>query len=164
MQKLQNLKLITFIYAIIQFSFMLFYTPLTGSFDLFPLFTWNIFRPYPDKPVWHHVILIKEINGIVIVPPREIVHLPIASFKNISFYSYTHRIQMWGEALKNKDNAKALEIKREIDEDFLVFNQNLIYSLEKIKINPIDYKIKGETLERVVLNEWRLDREDKIQE
>ena len=55
-------------------------------------------------------------------------------------------------------------LSNQVGFSILFVENNARSALEKIKINPIDYKIKGETLERVVLNEWRLDREDKIQE
>lgn len=163
MQKINNLKKIIFIYTVIQLSFMIFYTPITGSFDLFPLFTWNIFRPYPDTPIWHHVILVKKINDVVVEPAREIIDLPQKSFRNISFYNYTHRIQLWGDAFKLNDESQIKKFKNEFDADFLVFNENLEYQLKKIKIHPIEYKTKKEVIESVTLGEWRIERNAKIE-
>lgn len=164
MQKIKYLKNFIFIYALIQFSFMVLYTPITGSFDLFPLFTWNIFRPYPDTPIWHHIIYIKNLNGDPVDPPREIIDLPEKSFRNISFYNYTHRIQLWGDAFKINDVEKIEQMRKDFEMDFLVLNTSVEYELKKVKIHPIDFKTKGEVIESVTLGEWEIERNSETKE
>ncbi len=159
MQKIVKLKILIFIYATIQFSFMFLYTPISGSFDLFPLFTWNIFRPYPKTPDWYYIVKIKEVNGRSINPPMEIIDFKEGSFKNIHFYSFTQRLQSWGMALHKNDYESSEKFRKEIEADFLVFNFSVVYEFKRIEIHPIEYKTKGEIINSVVLHERRINRD-----
>lgn len=142
---------------------MVFYTPITGSFDLFPLFTWNIFRPYPDTPVNHHILLIHAVNGEKLDKPAEVVELKEQIFKNIKFYDFSHKVVRLGQLVRNKNGERVDELLMELEQSLLLTNQSVEYEIQRIKIHPIEYKKSQAVLEKEVLFHKTItkDRQDE---
>lgn len=152
MKKIRRIQLFFIIYSLIQFVFMVSYTPITGEYDLFPLFTWNIFRPYPAKYQDRFEMFFTNINGIQMNPTR-MADLDHSYFPHINQYDFSDKVDKAGVAIVRKDEEDQSRLVEQIERSLLEGNLRVSFYIKQMWFEPITFLKEGRVQSEKVIFE-----------
>lgn len=148
------------LYTLVNVLFMLTYYPLTGEKNLYPLFTWHIFRPEPIRYVDHNQLLITSIDGKDLLPPQEIIYLK-DKFPNIDIYKFAGKVHELSSVERRGDQQKMNYLMDDIEKELLKKHKNIGYKVVRLIINPIRFVVSGEKIEEKIVLERNVDNSNE---
>lgn len=132
-KNLKRLKIFSWgllIYTVVHLIFMMSYT-FTGQNEVYPLYTWRIFKPYPEKYMRHAQILIHSLRGQKLDPPQNVLKIK-APFPRFSAYHLSTLTYDYMEHDYDRN-----KIQPRIEQDLLNWYGPLEYEIREYNIDPV---------------------------
>ena len=141
MRSIYYLKLIIIGFFILQSLFSVFYESISGDQNIFPLYTWKIFHPRPDKYLTDRIISIHQIDDEIFNPPVIDLKFVAKKFPHIRTYTLTRKMSSL-----DKDNPMREETIKNIDSMLLRKNFYVRWGIVERKYNPIKLFWEGKVI------------------
>lgn len=141
MKSIYQLKLVIVGFFVLQSFFSIFYKSLSSNNNAFPLYTWRVFHPRPDKYLIDHVMSIHRIDNETFNPP--IINLIFIKerFPHMRIYALTTKI-----ISLNRGNPLRKKTIKNINTMLLKKNYHIRWGVVERKYNPIELFWRGKVI------------------
>ncbi len=141
MKSIYHLKFIIVCFFILQSLFSVFYESISGQQNIFPIYTWRIFHPRPDKYLTDYIISIHEIDDEVFDPPVIDLNFVRRKFPHIMTYTLTRKIGSLDE-----NNPLRKKIIENINSMLLKEKSYVRWGVVERRYNPIELFWEGKVI------------------
>lgn len=143
MRGIYYLKFIIIGFFVFQSLFSVFYESISGEQNIFPIYTWKIFHPRPDKYLTDYVMSIHKIDAEKFDPPVTDLNFIAENFPHIRTYTLTRKM-----GSLNKENPLRERTVKNINSMLLKEKSHVRWGVVERKFNPIELFWEGKVIYR----------------
>jgi len=135
MRQIHRLKIGLCLFALVQLGWSMFGLQMTGTQNIFPLYTWQIFHTQPDRFLTRYFLFIHAVNGKPLTEPTDVFEAQ-RLFPSINMYSLSQKIHRNGELLETAERERAIAHFNSL---LLTDTGSVVWEVREIEFEVIAY-------------------------